>query len=149
MESHVPDLIKFLDASPVNFFAAEEITRRLDEAGYTRLDAAEKWDLAVMPSVTSDAASTLANVREISADLGAMSKELKELPIDTTFANIRSITERLDNVMAQLNSPNSTMGLLLNDPALYRSLNSSVASLDSLLNDVKRNPKRYISIKLL
>lgn len=45
MESHVPDLIKFLDASPVNFFAAEEITRRLDEAGYTRLDASEKWDL--------------------------------------------------------------------------------------------------------
>jgi len=63
--------------------------------------------------------------------------------------SITSITERLDNVMAQLNSPNSTMGLLLNDPALYRSLNSSVASLDSLLNDVKRNPKRYISIKLL
>lgn len=45
MESHVPDLIKFLDASPVNFFAAEEITRRLDEAGYTRLDASEKWAL--------------------------------------------------------------------------------------------------------
>lgn len=45
MESHLPDLIKFLDASPVNFLAAEEITRRLDEAGYTRLDASEKWDL--------------------------------------------------------------------------------------------------------
>lgn len=125
--------------------------KRLDAitANLERTTALISRSMAVMPSVTSDAAATLANVREISADLGAMSKELKELPIDTTFANIRSITERLDNVMAQLNSPNSTMGLLLNDPALYRSLNSSVASLDSLLNDVKRNPKRYISIKLL
>lgn len=45
MESHVHDLMKFLDASPVNFLAAEEITRRLEEAGFIRLDAADEWRL--------------------------------------------------------------------------------------------------------
>lgn len=45
MQSHVSDLMKFLDASPVNFLAAEEIMRRLDGAGYTRLDASEPWKL--------------------------------------------------------------------------------------------------------
>jgi len=45
MESHVNDLMKFLDNSPVNFLAAEEITRRLDNAGFTRLDPALEWEL--------------------------------------------------------------------------------------------------------
>lgn len=45
MESHVNDLMKFLDNSPVNFLAAEEITRRLDNAGFTRLDPALEWQL--------------------------------------------------------------------------------------------------------
>ena len=45
MTSHVSDLLKFLDNSPVNFLAAEEIMRRLDKAGYIRLDARDKWNL--------------------------------------------------------------------------------------------------------
>ncbi len=45
MKSHVHDLMKFLDESPVNFLAAKEITRRLDEAGFTRLNPAEIWTL--------------------------------------------------------------------------------------------------------
>ena len=35
------------------------------------------------------------------------------------------------------------------DSSLYNDLNNCAASLDSLLIDVKKNPKRYISIKLL
>ncbi|MCM1489812.1 MAG: M18 family aminopeptidase [Muribaculum sp.] len=38
-------LIKWLDASTCNFLAAETITRELDAAGFTRLDAREKWDI--------------------------------------------------------------------------------------------------------
>ena len=35
----------------------------------------------------------------------------------------------------------------MNDRELYDNINSAVSSLDSLLIDVKKNPKRYISIK--
>ena len=34
------DLMEFLDASPVNFYAARTLAGRLDQAGYTRLDPA-------------------------------------------------------------------------------------------------------------
>lgn len=66
-EPLVQDLMRFLDASSVNFLAAKEITTRLDEAGFTRLDRAEHWkltpggkyyttqnDSAVMAFVTGD-----------------------------------------------------------------------------------------------
>lgn len=39
------DLMEFLDASPVNFYAARTVATRLDKAGYTRLDPAEAWDI--------------------------------------------------------------------------------------------------------
>lgn len=41
----ISDLCNFLDASPVNFLAAAELTRRLDSAGFTALDPQEKWTL--------------------------------------------------------------------------------------------------------
>lgn len=39
----VADLMRFLDASPVNFFACAETCRRLDEAGFVRLDPVARW----------------------------------------------------------------------------------------------------------
>ncbi len=41
----VADLMDFLNASPVNFLAAKEICRRLDEAGFVALDPRESWRL--------------------------------------------------------------------------------------------------------
>lgn len=112
--------------------------------------------MASTPAIAADAKVTMANVKDISgnltnisADLAAATAELKKMPLDSTLANVHSITESLDNVMKQMNSKESSLGMLINDPGLYNNLNNSAASLDSLLRDVKRNPKRYISIKLL
>ena len=63
--------------------------------------------------------------------------------------NIYYITENAKEMTNRLNNKDSSLGLMLNDTQLYNNLNNAVGSLDSLLIDVKKNPKRYISIKLL
>ncbi|MCM1051806.1 MAG: M18 family aminopeptidase [Paenibacillus sp.] len=45
MKAIARDLMEFLDASPVNFYAARTVATRLDNAGYTRLDPAEAWEI--------------------------------------------------------------------------------------------------------
>lgn len=112
--------------------------------------------MKAMPTIASDAGTTMKNVTEISnslraisSDLSHVSAQLKNMPIDSTLTNVHNITESLDDMTKKLNSTNSSLGLLLNDRGLYDNLNGSAASLDSLLRDVKKNPKRYISIKLL
>lgn len=109
-----------------------------------------------MPAIASDAGVTMKNVTEISknlhsisSDLSEVSAQLKSTPIDSTLNNVYQITESLGDMTRKLNGTNSSLGLLLNDRGLYDNLNGSAASLDSLLRDVKKNPKRYISIKLL
>ncbi len=61
--------------------------------------------------------------------------------IDSTLANIKLITERL-------NSKDNSMGLLLNDPQLYNNLNTTSANAASLLEDLRINPKRYVHFSL-
>lgn len=77
-----------------------------------------------------------------------VSSNLKEIDyaatfnkIDSTLANIKLITERL-------NSKDNSMGLLLNDPQLYNNLNTTSANAASLLEDLKINPKRYVHFSL-
>ena len=42
-DSHIEDLIDFLDNSPVNFLAAAQVAARLDNAGFIRLEPTEEW----------------------------------------------------------------------------------------------------------
>lgn len=132
--------------------------RRLDvimanlETSTTQLNAAMKG----VPAIVNNANTTMSNVKEISADiaqvskaLAAISDDLKDMPLDSTMRNINRITANLDEATSKLNSTNSSLGLLLNDPALYNNINNSAAHIDSILIDVKKQPKRYIpSIKI-
>lgn len=112
--------------------------------------------MATVPALVNNANGAMSNVKtmsedltKVSAALAEISQDLKKMPLDSTMRNINNITANLDHATEQLNSTNSSLGLLLNDPGLYNNLNSSVAHVDSILIDLKRKPKRYIpSIKI-
>ena len=132
--------------------------RRLDvimsnlESSTTQLNNAMKS----VPAIVGNANTTMANVSEISANISQVSKalaslsdDLKDMPLDSTMRNINHITANLDEATSKLNSTNSSLGLLLNDPGLYNNINNSAAHIDSILIDLKKQPKRYIpSIKI-
>jgi phospholipid/cholesterol/gamma-HCH transport system substrate-binding protein len=67
---------------------------------------------------------------EIAADnLAAMSKDLKE-------------------IAAKLRSGEGTAGRLLNDDLLIERLESTVSEMDSLMQDIRNNPGRYVKFSL-
>ena len=112
--------------------------------------------MASAPTIAGDAKATMTNVSAISTNLNAISSdhavataEHRKMPIDSTLTNVHRITESLSAITAQLNTRDSSLGMLINDPALYNNLTNATAALDSLFVDIKKNPKRYISIKLL
>lgn len=105
--------------------------------------------VGMLPPVVRNVDDITSNVNTITADLAELSGQLKTLPVDSLLDNMLVVSENLKALSAELDNPNSTLGALTHDRQLYDNLNAASASLDSLLIDVKRNPKRYISIKLL
>ena len=122
----------------------DNITANL-EAATSRLSVV----MAKLPAVTSDVKDITANLVKGSDDLTKLTEKMSGIPVDSLADNIAAITANLKELSEQLNDPNSTVGKLTHDPALYNNINSTISSLDSLFIDIKKNPKRYISIKLL
>lgn len=109
-----------------------------------------------IPGLMNNAGHTLTRIDTIAYNLAILSAQLKSLPLAQTMDNVNGITgnlatvsENLSTFSHQLNDKNSTLGMLTQDPELYNRLNRVTADIDSLIIDIKKNPKRYISIKLL
>lgn len=88
-------------------------------------------------------------VDTVVGNLNELSIHLKNLPLNSTMQNVEALTANLNEFSMQLKNPNSTLGKMTSDPELYNKLNRVAADVDSLIVDIKKNPKRYISIKLL
>lgn len=102
-----------------------------------------------VPAMMRNAKNATSKIDSICVNLVGLSNTLKELPLATTINNVQQVSEDLSRFSTQLNSTSSTLGQLTNDPELYNKLNRVTANIDSLVVDIKKNPKRYISIKLL
>lgn len=102
-----------------------------------------------IPLVMRNAKSITEGLDTVVDNLGILSAQLRTLPLNTTVDNVNALTANLTQFSNQLNDKNSTLGMLMNDSALYDKLNKVAADVDSLIVDIKKNPKRYISIKLL
>ena len=58
------------------------------------------------------------------------------------------VHDEVNKLTATLNNNKGSMGLLMNDPALYNNLNSTLRNVDSLVVNLKANPKRYVHFSI-
>ncbi len=80
--------------------------------------------------------STLTNFRTASANLAQMSAELK------------ATSGKLDAILAKVDSGPGSASMLINDPGAYNDVRALLQRMDSLITDIKKNPKRYINVKI-
>ena len=90
----------------------------------------------------------VSDVKRITHNLDGLTAELSQSNIKQTIAHIDGVVASVDTLMAKLHQPDNTVGALLTDRALYDALNRSVTSADSLLIDLRLNPKRYVHFSL-
>jgi len=68
--------------------------------------------------------------------------------INYTLATVDTAMIYLNQVAKNINSENSSVGALINDKTLYNNLLKSSQKVDSLLIDVKKNPRKYFRISI-
>lgn len=81
--------------------------------------------------------------------------KLANANIEGTIAALQSAVGELKNTISNLNSKNGSLGMLLNDRQLYDNLNNvsdrlnkAALSAEITLDDIRKNPKRYLNISL-
>lgn len=94
-----------------------------------------------IPQITGKLNTIGDNFIAISNNLKGIDYAATFQKVDATIANVKIITDKL-------NSKDNTIGLLLNDPALYNNLNTTTENASSLLKDLREHPKRYVHFSL-
>lgn len=64
--------------------------------------------------------------------------------LDELMESLKTTTARLDAVAAKIEAGDGTLGKLINDDGLYVHLDSAVVSLNEVLVDFKKHPRRYL-----
>ncbi len=82
-------------------------------------------------------------------NLNSTSQNLSETDLKTTVESLDKSIQELNSVLSKIDNAEGSLGLLVNDKGLYYRLNSTTESLNFLLDDIQKNPKRYINVKLL
>ena len=91
-----------------------------------------------------DVPGIVADLKKITNDFSEVSGELKDLNLQQTFDHVNATLANLKVTTEKFNSTDNSLGLLLNDRALYDNLNSTAGNASKLLLDLREHPKRYV-----
>lgn len=85
--------------------------------------------------------STLSNVQKTT-------ENLSNADIDGVVAKLKESVDHLNDVINKVNSGDGSLGAMLNNKELYNNLNNTVSSLNTLMDDLRVHPKRYVNVSV-
>lgn len=84
------------------------------------------------------------NIQVSSKAISETSERINRVEFESILQDFTNVVAELKKFSSKLNAQDNSMGLLLNDPVLYEQLTRASRSADSLLIDIRTNPKRYV-----
>ncbi|MBP8824443.1 MAG: hypothetical protein KBH07_12445 [Flavobacteriales bacterium] len=144
-----PSARRDIDASFTNLRATLEninsTTRQLD-----LLIAKESHHISgILSNADKVGANLAANNQHISnvlANMDSASATLANGRLERMMADLEATSKGLKETMARINAGEGTLGKLMTDDSLYTNLNAATHQMDLLMEDLRLNPHRYLSI---
>ena len=95
-----------------------------------------------LESITSNLEEGNGEIKTILTNFASISDSLAKSNISSTLQNINSITTKI-------NQGEGSIGLLMKDDKLYKNFEQSTKELAELLEDIKKNPSRYVNFSII
>jgi len=95
-----------------------------------------------LESISSNLESSNGEIKNILTNFSSLSDSLAKADIATVLQNVSDITTKINN-------GEGSIGLLLKDDKIYVNFEKSTRELASLLEDIKKNPSRYVNFSII
>ena len=95
-----------------------------------------------LESITSNLESSNGEIKTILTNFATLSDSLVKADIATVLQNVSDITTKINN-------GEGSIGLFLKDDKIYANFEKSTRELASLLEDIKKNPSRYVNFSII
>jgi phospholipid/cholesterol/gamma-HCH transport system substrate-binding protein len=99
-------------------------------------------------SFTKNLTENNKKINNIISNLDTASKQIKDADLNKTIQAIQLAVTELATTLHKLNTGDGSAAKLLNDPAVYQQLQGTIKSINTLVDDVKVHPKRYVNISV-
>jgi phospholipid/cholesterol/gamma-HCH transport system substrate-binding protein len=101
------------------------------------------------PALANSLTTTTQNIEGLTGKLnrgeGTMGRLMNETVL---YDRLNTTVRELESFTRTLNTSEGTVGLLLKDKQLYENINSTVVELRNFLAEVKKDPKKYLNVKV-
>ena len=142
---HIAESIKQINLTMLNL---EKISGNLND-----VVTSQKKDLASMitnlSAITENLKTSSGKLSPIMDNFATFSDSLSRIELNSTINHLNGSIASLQLVLSKIDTANGSLGLLVNDPDLYRNLSASSENLNRLLIDFRLNPKRYVHFSAL
>jgi len=107
-----------------------------------------QWNDTAVPSAPASIQKRFEAQVELTPDAAAVIFDGQQLSYRELNRRANQLVANLNNSIDKLNSGQGTLGQLLINQQLYDSLNGATREAQSLLKDIRANPKKFLRIKL-
>ncbi|HEX7869737.1 MAG TPA: MlaD family protein [Chryseobacterium sp.] len=101
-----------------------------------------------LQKVLDEASLTMKSGKVTLDKYGNLAESIDTKQLNQTIANLDQTVGKLNSVVSGIDKGEGSLGKIMKDDQLYNNLNSASTNLNSLIEDMKANPKRYINFSV-
>lgn len=130
-------LLASLNQTVASFKATSDNTNKLISSNQAGIE-----------NVVSNANETMKSAKIAVDKYGNVAESIDTKQLNQTIAKLSEVSNKLNQVVSGIQNGEGSLGKLTKDEELYKNLNETSANLNSLVKDIKENPKRYINVSV-
>ncbi|MBT4140815.1 MAG: MCE family protein [Candidatus Latescibacteria bacterium] len=91
----------------------------------------------------ADLRTSVKNLKDATGRMGVLAQNMEE-----TSQSMKEMFDNLNQITGQMRSGQGTVGKLIQEDSMYQHLDRTLTTVDSLIEDVKRDPTRYFKFSV-
>ena len=104
--------------------------------------------MANVESITANIQKNNEQITGLLSNLNQITDQVARANVANTLADANQAVADFQKIVDRINSGEGSIGLLINDSALYDNLRNASKNLDELMIDLKEHPGRYVHFSI-